>query len=59
MLVGEGDVLVILMPRKKVLKRRIGLHPSEKELAEWRSSVFCHKNTPGAGIIPVYLSNQL
>jgi hypothetical protein len=33
-------------PRKKVLKRHSGLHPSEKELTGHRSGVFCHTNTP-------------
>jgi hypothetical protein len=33
--------------RKKVLERRSGLRPSEKELSEWRSGAFRYKNTPG------------
>jgi hypothetical protein len=28
-----------------VSERRSGLCPSEKELPEWRSGTFCHKNT--------------
>jgi hypothetical protein len=31
---------------KKVLECHSGLHTSEKEVPEWRSSTFCHKNTP-------------
>jgi hypothetical protein len=34
------------MPEKKVLERCSGLHLSEKELPEWHSSAFHHKNTP-------------
>jgi hypothetical protein len=37
------EVLVILMPGKKVPGRRPGLRPSEKELREWRSGAFRHK----------------
>jgi hypothetical protein len=39
-------VLVISMPGKKVLKCHFMLCPYEKELPEWRSSVFHHKSTP-------------
>jgi hypothetical protein len=45
-LVGEGEVLVISMPGRKVLECHSGLRPSEKELPEWRSGTFHHKNTP-------------
>jgi hypothetical protein len=45
--VREGEALVILMPgKKKVLEHCSALHPSEKELLEWRSGAFCHKNAP-------------
>jgi hypothetical protein len=33
-LAREGEVLVILMPGKKVLEHHSGLSPSEKELLE-------------------------
>jgi hypothetical protein len=33
--------------KKEVPERRSGLRPSEKELPEWRSGAFRHKNTPG------------
>jgi hypothetical protein len=42
-----GEVLVKSLSGEKVPERRFGLGPSEKELLEWRSSVFYHKNTPG------------
>jgi hypothetical protein len=41
---SERGVLVIPMQEKNVPKRRYGLRPSEKELAELRSSAFRHKN---------------
>jgi hypothetical protein len=34
------------MPGKKVLERRSGMHPSEKELPEQCTGMFHHKNTP-------------
>jgi hypothetical protein len=43
--VGDGEVLVISMPGKKVSERRFDLRPSEKELPKRRSSAFRHKNT--------------
>jgi hypothetical protein len=46
-LVGEGEVFVISMTEKKVPERRSGFRPSEKELLEWHSGTFHHKNTPG------------
>jgi hypothetical protein len=39
--------LVILMAEKKVLEHRSGLRTFEKELPEWRSGAFRHKNAPG------------
>jgi hypothetical protein len=45
--VEEGEVLVISMLGKKVPACRSGLRPSEKELPEWHSGTFHHKNTPG------------
>jgi hypothetical protein len=42
----RGVVLVIPMPKRKILKRHSALHPSEKELLEQRSSMFHHKNNP-------------
>jgi hypothetical protein len=30
--------------KEKVPELRSGLRPSEKELPEWRSGTFCHKN---------------
>jgi hypothetical protein len=41
---GPGGI--ILMPGKKVLERRSGLCPSEKELLEQHSGMSHHKNTP-------------
>jgi hypothetical protein len=38
--------LVIPMTGKKVPERCSSLHPSEKELPECCSGMFCHKNTP-------------
>jgi hypothetical protein len=35
--VGEGEVLVILMPAEMVPEHHSGLRPSEKELPEQRS----------------------
>jgi hypothetical protein len=32
--------------KKKVPERHSGLRSSEKELPEWRSGTFHHKNTP-------------
>jgi hypothetical protein len=43
---GEGGVSYT-DTRKKVLERCFILQPSEKELPEWRSSAFRHKNIPG------------
>jgi hypothetical protein len=41
-------VLVIPMPgKKKVPECHSGLRPSEKELPQRRSGIFCHKNIPG------------
>jgi hypothetical protein len=44
-LVGEGEVLVIPIPVKRVPERCCSLRPSEKELPEWRSGTYQHKNT--------------
>jgi hypothetical protein len=32
------------MPGKKVLEHHSGLRPSEKELPDWLTGAFCHKN---------------
>jgi hypothetical protein len=45
-LVSEGEVLGISMPGKRVPEGCSGLRPSEKELPEWLSGMFCNKNTP-------------
>jgi hypothetical protein len=44
-LVRDGSYLY-RSQEKKVLECNSGLHPSEKELTEWRSNAFRHKNTP-------------
>jgi hypothetical protein len=44
---SERRVLVIPMSGTKVPERCSGLCPSEKELMEWHSDAFRHKNTPG------------
>jgi hypothetical protein len=44
--VRDGEVLVIMMPGKKGSGIPFWL-PSKKELPEWHSNVFSHKNTPG------------
>jgi hypothetical protein len=44
-LVGEGEVLVISLPPKKVPEHHSSLHPSEKELTEWRSGAKIPKYT--------------
>jgi hypothetical protein len=47
-LVGDGEVLVISDTRGKMLPEcHSSLRHSERELPEWRSGAFCHKNTPG------------
>jgi hypothetical protein len=46
-LVGEVGVLVIQMPGKMVPEYHSSLHPSEKELVDWRSSAFHYRATPG------------
>jgi hypothetical protein len=43
--VGEGEMLVISSPGKKVPEYRSGLRPSEKELPVRRSGASRHKNT--------------
>jgi hypothetical protein len=45
----------VLFFLKKIPEHHSSLHTSEKELPEWRSSTFCHKNTPFC-INPQYLS---
>jgi hypothetical protein len=42
----KGEVLVIPIPGKRVLEHHSSLHPSEKELLEWHSGTFHHKNSP-------------
>jgi hypothetical protein len=44
--------------KKKVLERRSGLRPSEKELPERCSSAFHHKNTPGFTVIKHFFYNE-
>jgi hypothetical protein len=45
--VGEGGCYLYQCQEEKVLEHHSSLHASEKELPEWRSGVFHHKNTPG------------
>jgi hypothetical protein len=44
-LVREGEVLVISMPGKEVPERHSSQRPSDKQLLEWHSNMFSHKNT--------------
>jgi hypothetical protein len=42
----RGGISYTNARKKEVSECRSSLHPSEKELLEWRSSAFGHKNTP-------------
>jgi hypothetical protein len=52
----RGRVLFIPMPGKKFLERCSGLCPSKKEVPEWRSGAFHHKNA--SVCVCVCLSNS-
>jgi hypothetical protein len=53
---GEGGLLVIPMPGRRVPERRSGLHPFEEELMERHSGTFYHKNTPVCKYTSSYIS---
>jgi hypothetical protein len=50
----RGGMSVILMPGKKVPEHHSSLRLCEKELLEWCSNAFCHKNNPAYSHMCIY-----
>jgi hypothetical protein len=48
--VQRGGAVSYIDAKNTVPEHHSSLRPSEKELPEWHSSTFLHKNTPGCSI---------